>query len=94
MEVEGISFKEALEKLAAQAGVDISRYAGGDAKMAQRKVRAKEALELATKYYQFCLSKSKKVSEYVFYKRNLNRGTVETFRIGYAPAEGRACKKF
>ena len=94
MEVEGISFKEALEKLAAQAGVDISRYAGGDARMAQRKVRAKEALELATKYYQFCLSKSKKVSEYVFYKRNLNRGTVETFRIGYAPAEGRACKKF
>ena len=94
MEVEGISFKEALEKLAAQAGVDISRYAGGDAQMARRKARAREALELATKYYQFCLSKSKKVSEYVFYKRNLNRGTVEEFRIGYAPAEGKACKKF
>ena len=58
MEVEGISFKEALEKLAAQAGVDISRYAGGDAQMARRKARAREALELATKYYQFCLSKS------------------------------------
>ncbi len=94
MEVEGITFKEALEKLAAQAGVDVSRYAGGDAKMAQRKARAREALELATKYYQFCLSKSKRVSEYVFYKRNLNRGTVEEFRIGYSPAEGRACKKF
>lgn len=94
MEVEGISFKEALEKLAAQAGVDISRYAGGDVKLAQRKARAREALELATKYYQFCLSKSKKVSEYVFYKRNLNRGTVEEFRIGYAPMEGKACKKF
>ena len=94
MEVEGITFKEALEKLAAQAGVDVSRYAGGDAKMAQRKARAREALELATKYYQFCLSKSKRVSEYVFYKRNLNRGTVKEFRIGYSPAEGRACKKF
>ena len=94
MEVEGISFKEALEKLAAQAGVDISKYAGGDAQMARRKARAREALELATKYYQFCLSKSKRVSEYVFYKRNLNRATVKEFRIGYAPQEGKACKKF
>ena len=94
MEVEGISFKEALEKLAQQAGVDISKYAGGDAKMAQRKARAREALELATKYYQFCLSKSKRVSEYVFYKRNLNRKTVQEFRIGYAPQDGQACKKF
>ena len=24
----------------------------------------------------------------------MNRGTVEEFRIGYAPAEGKACKKF
>ena len=94
MEVEGISFKEALEKLAAQAGVDISRYAGGDAQMAKRKARAREALELVTKYYQFCLSKSRRVSDYVFYKRNLNRKTVEEFRIGYAPMEGHAAKKF
>ena len=94
MEVEGISFKEALEKLANQAGVDITRYAGGDARLAKRKARAKEALELATKYYQFCLSKSRKVAEYVFYKRNLNRGTVKEFRIGYAPKDGKACKKF
>jgi DNA primase len=94
MEVEGISFKEALEKLANQAGVDISRYAGGDAKLAKRKARAREALELATKYYQFCLSKSRKVAEYVFYKRNLNRNTVKEFRIGYAPKDGKACKTF
>ena len=94
MEVEGISFREALEKLAAQAGVDISKYAGGDGKIAQRKARAREAVELATKYYQYCLSKSKKVCEYVFYKRNMNRGTVEKFRIGYAPMSGKELKKF
>ena len=94
MEVEGISFKEALEKLAGQAGVDLSKYSGGDRKMAQRKARAREALELATKYYQFCLSKSREVCEYVFYKRNMNRGTVETFRIGYAPTQGKALKAF
>ncbi len=94
MEVEGITFREALEKLAAQAGVELKKYSGGDAKVAERKKRASEALELATKYYQFCLSRNKKVCEYVFYQRNLNRQTVKDFRIGYAPATGKALIEF
>lgn len=85
MEVEGISFREAMEKLAAQAGVELKQYSGDDKKIANHKVRMKAALELATKYYQFCLSKNKSVCEYVFYKRNLNKKTVLDFRIGYAP---------
>ena len=89
MEVEGISFKEALEKLAAQAGIDITKYRGGDPAVAKKKTRAREALALATKYYQACLVRSKTVCEYVFYKRNLNRKTVEEFKIGYAPAGGK-----
>lgn len=90
MEVEGISFKEALEKLASQAGVDLSKYRGGDPAVAKKKARAREALALATKYYQACLVRSKPVCEYVFYKRNLNRKTVAEFKIGYAPASGKA----
>ena len=94
MEVEGISFREALEKLAAQAGVELQRYSGGDRKVAALKARASEALELACKYYQFCLSKNKSVCEYVFYQRNLNRQTVKNFRIGYSPSTGRALQAF
>lgn len=90
MEVEGISFKEALEKLAAQAGVDLTKYHGGDPAVAKKKTRAREALALATKYYQACLVRSKTVCEYVFYKRNLNRKTVAEFKIGYAPGSGKA----
>lgn len=90
MEVEGISFKEAMEKLAGQAGVDLSKYRGGDSRVAKRKMRAKEALELAVRYYQACLVRNRDVCEYVFYKRNMNRGTVGEFRIGYSPASGRA----
>ena len=85
MEVEGISFREALEKLAAQAGVELKQYSGDDKKNAERKARMKQAIELACKYYQVCLSKNKSVCEYVFYKRNLNKKTVVDFRIGYAP---------
>lgn len=90
MEVEGISFREALEKLAAQAGVDLTRYQGGDPQVTKKKLRAKEALSLATKYYQACLVRNREVCEYVFYKRNLNRSTVADFKIGYSPASGKA----
>ncbi len=93
MEVEGISFREALEKLAAQAGVDLSKYTGGDPNVAKKKKRAREALALATRYYQACLTRSKSVCEYVFYKRNMNRQTVADFMIGYAPTSGEALKK-
>ena len=90
MEVEGISFKEAMDKLAAQAGVDLTKYRGGDPAVARRKVRAREALALATKYYQACLVRNKSVCEYVFYQRNLNRSTVAEFKIGYSPTSGKA----
>ena len=94
MEMEGITFREALEKLAQQAGVELRRYSGDDKKMAEHKARLYEALELATKYFQFCLTKNKAVMNYVFYKRNLNKNTVEKFRIGYAPKSGRALVDF
>ena len=94
MEVEGISFREALEKLAQQAGVELKKYSRDDKKMALRKARAREINEWACKYYQVALSKNKPVCEYVFYKRNLNRATVKEFRIGYSPRQGSALVDF
>ena len=76
MEMEGITFREALEKLAKQAGVELKRYSGDDKAMAAKKMRLYDALELATKYFQYCLTKNKAVCQYVFYKRNLNKKTV------------------
>ncbi len=94
MEVEGITFREALEKLAMQAGVELSKYRGGDAKVSAKKARAREALETVCKYYQYCLSKNKKVCDYAFYQRNMNRKTLENFRIGYAPKSNKAMVEF
>ncbi len=94
MEMEGCTFREALEKLAQQAGVELKRYSGDDKKQAEHKARLYEALELATKYFQYCLTKNKDVMKYVFYKRNLNKQTVQKFRIGYAPKSGRALVDF
>ena len=94
MEMEGCTFREAMERLAQQAGVELKRYSGDDKKQAQHKARLLEALELATKYFQYCLTKNKAVMNYVFYKRNLNKQTVEKFRVGYAPKSGRALVDF
>lgn len=94
MEVEGITFREALEKLATRAGVDLKKYGSysrdSDQKIAKKKVRLKDALSLATRYYQACLAHSREVCEYVFYQRNLDRATVKEFKIGYAPENGHA----
>lgn len=94
MEVEGISFLEALEKLAGQAGVELAKYRGSNNAVTQRKRRAREAIELACKYYQFCLTKNQKVIQYVFEKRGMNKGTVTDFRIGYSPNTGRVLTDF
>jgi len=94
MEMEGCTFREAVEKLAQQAGVELRRYSNDDRKQAQRRQRLYDVLELATKYFQFCLTKNKAVMQYVFYQRNLNKQTVEKFRIGYAPKSGRALVEF
>ena len=63
MEMEGIDFREALEKLAQQAGVEMNKYNGGDKKVLAQKKRMKEALELACRYFQFCLTKNKTVCD-------------------------------
>ncbi len=94
MEVEGISFREALEKLAAQAGVELQKYGGGDKALAERKRRMKEILELSCRYYQFCLTKNEKVCQYAFEKRGMTKGTVQEFRIGYSPNQGKALVQF
>ncbi len=94
MEVEGISFREALEKLAAQAGVELKTYSGGDRAVAAKKARMREAIELACRYYQFCLTKSQVAIDYVVAKRQMLKGTVKSFRIGYAPNHGKALVQF
>lgn len=94
MEVEGITFREALEKLAAQAGVELKRYDKSDEINARLKMRAKEVIELACKYFQVCLAKNKSVCEYVFYSRKLNRNTIVDFRIGYAPNSKNSLMEF
>jgi DNA primase, catalytic core len=95
MEVEGMSFREALEHLANKAGIDLSQYSSGpSSSLTQKRKRLIEINKLAEKYYQHTLTKNRHAWEYVFYKRNINRKTIEEFKIGYSPNNGRALVDF
>ena len=89
MQVEGMEFRQALEHLARKAGVELQQFSGGDSRVAKRKERARQALDLAARYFQQVLVKSPTALNYVVKKRGLSRKTIEEFVIGYAP-EGRS----
>lgn len=91
MEVEGIDFRETLERLARKAGVDLSQYNSRESgETAKRKKRLLEANELAARYYQQALLRNQHALEYVFKIRGLSKEIVQEFRIGYAPSDGNA----
>src|ERR1700761_2176371 len=70
MEMEGLDFKGALEMLARQAGVDLSQYqTSGNVARTREKEKLYEILDLATKFYQTHLTKSKLAWDYVYKER-------------------------
>jgi DNA primase len=95
MEVEGMSFPEALQHLARKAGVEIEAYDDVAVKdLAEKKRKLLQTLDLAANYYQQSLVKNPHAIEYVFKKRGLSKEIVQTFRIGYAPDNGDALVQF
>lgn len=95
MEVEGLDFRGALEQLARQAGVDLEKFGSRPSgENTARKKRILAALDLATKFYQKQLSGNREVLEYLIKKRGFTKDTILTWRLGYAPNNGRALVDF
>lgn len=94
MKMEGLEFREALEKLARQAGVELKARKGESADLNRRRARIYEATELAARYFQASLVQNPNALEYVIKKRHLNRETVKAFQIGYAPDSWNALTDF
>ncbi len=86
MEVDGLDFKGALDLLARQAGVDLTQFQRqGDGKAAKQKEEIYEVLEIAAKFYQVHLSRSKTIMDYVLNQRQFTKKTAGMFRLGYSP---------
>lgn len=85
--INGLEFKEALEQLATEAGVELRGYRP-DPEAGQRKKEKKACLdlhELAAASYARNLGHAagRKAARYLA-ERGLNRETVESFRLGYS----------
>lgn len=93
MKMEGLEFREALEKLARQANITLEEHPA-DRKAGQRRARLIEAHEWAIKYYQASLLKNQGSLDYVVKKRRFGKDSIRDFQIGYAPETWEGLTKF
>jgi len=86
MEIEGIDFREALERLAEKVGVKLEMRKFG---MDGDKQKLLEVMELAARYYHWLLTESKSGEEARKYlkDRKINTKLIETFNLGFSLSE-------
>ncbi len=87
MEVEGLSFPEAVAELARQAGMDLPAPDPRSAQQDQQRRSIIDALEVACRYYQTALDAPEgRAARAYLDRRGVDRTAIERFRLGYAPA--------
>jgi DNA primase len=88
METEGLSFPEAVERLAAEAGVDLPKASAEDRVQEVRRRSLHEVMELAAAFFESCLRDrvGARARDYLD-RRALTPEIRARFRIGYAPAD-------
>lgn len=84
MEMEGMTFPEALKVLAEKAGVALPERHQRLPQEQDHRERLFAAMEEATKFYQALLSKNTEAKAYLA-KRGLTEDTITKFRIGFVP---------
>jgi DNA primase len=89
MNTEGLEFRDALGKLARQAGVDIAPRDEGQAAEERKRERLYEACAAAALFYHNLLlrgtSEGANFARAYVQERGLNEATIATFQVGYAP---------
>lgn len=85
MKREGIDFKEALNKLALRAGVEVQQIQRETPQQREAFDHLRVLLEDAVIYYRSQLFANKEILTYLREKRGLTDATIETFGLGYAP---------
>lgn len=86
METEGLNFREAVEKLAGEAGLTVPEERPEDRAREERRKTLYDVTELAADYFSHCLyaPEGREVLNYL-QERGLTSETIKSFRIGFAP---------
>ena len=85
MKRENLEFKEALNKLAARAGVEIPAYTKQTLEQKEAYDNLRKLLEDALIFYRRHLLANANILGYLRSKRGLSDASIETFGLGYAP---------
>src|SRR6476619_6383194 len=94
METEGVSFPEAVERLAAMAGVAMPKVSKDEEAREEKRKTLHDVMELAARFFEATLAArgGAKARGYLA-DRGLDAATQLKFRIGYASAERFALKE-
>jgi DNA primase len=91
VETEGLSFPEAVEKLAGEAGVELPKWSPDDEAREQKRKSLYDIVELAAKFYEAQLfdAGGREARDYLK-GRGLDGAAAKQFRLGYAPSGNNA----
>lgn len=87
MEIENLSFPDAVRKLAAQAGMEVPEEGGGDGRWRERRRRILELNKEAARFYRAMLDdpRGAHVADYIANKRRISPRFSARFGLGAAP---------
>lgn len=88
-ETEGLTFPEAVEKLAAEAGVDLPKWSPADEAREEKRKSLYDVVEAAAAFFEAQLRGPAGASARAYLEsRALKADAVRRFRLGYAPSGG------
>ena len=95
MLTEGVSFPEAVERLAAMAGVPLPKFSKDEEAREEKRKTLYDVMDIAAKFFETTLAArpGAKARGYLA-DRALDPATQLKFRLGYAPAERFALKEY
>ena len=95
IKTEGLTFPEAVERLASEAGVTLPKPEVRDQEVYDQRQRLSAVLEASVTYFQEQLAGpgGAEARRYLAEKRGLRRETITSFRLGYAPNSRTALKE-
>jgi DNA primase len=93
MKVEGLTFPEAVERLASEAGVILPAPKPVDEAKASHETRVREALEEACSFFESALAgREGNAARAYLEKRGVQFSEIKAFRLGFAPDNKAALK--
>ncbi|MCB1681662.1 MAG: DNA primase [Rhodospirillales bacterium] len=94
MQHDNLSFIDAVEMLAAEAGMQVPQQNPSEIEQSRKQKDLFSLMEEATRYYQNCLHEARNKEAMGYLKsRGLNDETIEAYRIGFAPEDPQAVRQ-